>query len=223
MAFCESCGHELSAGAKFCSECGVAVGPSASSRNGSGQAVHKCPQCGERIDAFVARCPSCGYELRDSQTLSRVRELEDDLEGIESPKRRSELIRNFFIPNTKEDIYEFVILASSNLKAGGSDDAAWSAKLEQAIQKAELVFGDGPELNRLKRMRKSTSGTGLLRKAFNVVAGSKVLQALILFVVGAAFFAIGEAMNSMISMIGLFPVFGGMALLMPPSDGEKGE
>lgn len=220
MKFCAQCGGELSEGAKFCSECGAPTGNS--SAEAAGKTV-KCPQCGELIDAFVAKCPACGYELRGSQTLSRVRELEDALEGVESPKKRSELIRNFYIPNTKEDIYEFVILATSNLKAGGSDDSAWSAKLEQAIQKAELVFGNGPELDRIKRMRKSTSGTGLLRKLFNVVAGSKVIQALILFVVGAVFFMVGEATNSEVMMIGLFPLFGGMALLMPPSDNKKGE
>lgn len=220
MKFCAQCGSELSEGAKFCSECGTPTGNSSAAAAGK---TVKCPQCGELIDAFVAKCPACGYEIRGSQTLSRVRELEDALEGVESSKKRSELIRNFYIPNTKEDIYEFVILAASNLKAGGSDDSAWSAKLEQAIQKAELVFGNGPELDRIKRMRKSTSGTGLLRKLFNVVAGSKVIQALILFVVGAVFFMVGEATNSLVMMIGLFPLFGGMALLMPPSDNKKGE
>lgn len=220
MKYCTQCGEELVDGARFCSGCGMPVGGSTPKPEGR---TIKCPQCGERINAFVATCPSCGYEMRGSQTLSRVRELEDDLEGVESPKKRSELIRNFYIPNTKEDIYEFVILASSNLKAGGSDDAAWSTKLEQAIQKAELVFGDGPELDRLKKMHKSTSGTSSLRKAFNVVAGSKVIQALILFVISAVFFVVGEAMNSLIMMIGLFPLIGGMFLLMPPSNNEEGK
>ena len=219
MKYCTQCGEELMDGARFCSTCGTSVGNGSSKLDGS---TIKCPQCGERINAFVATCPSCGHELRGSQTLSRVRELEDDLEGVESAKKRSELIRNFYIPNTKEDIYEFVILASSNLKAGGSDDGAWNAKLEQAIQKAELVFGDGPELDKLKKMHKSTSGTSSLRKVFNVAAGSKVIQALILFVISAIFFVVGEAMNSLLMMVGLFPLLGGMILLMPFS-GNEGE
>lgn len=83
MQYCIHCGGELVDGARFCSSCGAPVGGGSSKSENS---TVKCPQCGERIDAFVAKCPACGHELRGSQTLSRVRELEDDLEGVESLK-----------------------------------------------------------------------------------------------------------------------------------------
>lgn len=183
MAFCESCGHELSSGAKFCSACGTAVGPTTSSRDGNGRALHKCPQCGEVLNAFVAKCPSCGYELRGSQTLSRVRELEDALGGMESSEKRAELIRNFYIPNTKEDIYEFFILATSNLKAGDVCSDAWTAKLEQAYSKARLVFNDNDELQRL-----TATYNRLMRRQPLVIAGKAIARshALRVICLGAA-------------------------------------
>lgn len=189
MKYCAQCGGELSEGAKFCSECGTPTGNSSAAAAGK---TVKCPQCGELIDAFVAKCPACGYELRGSQTLSRMRELEDALEGVESPKKRSELIRNFYIPNTKEDIYEFFILATSNLNAGGSDNAAWRAKLEQAIQKAELVFGEGDDLSRLTSAYAQINKKQTAARFFDLLMRSRGVQILCLLLFGVLLMVIGE-------------------------------
>ncbi len=225
MKYCIHCGGELVDGARFCSSCGAPVGGGSSKSENS---TAKCPQCGERIDAFVAKCPACGHELRGSQTLSRVRELEDDLEGVESPKKRSELIRNFYIPNTKEDIYEFFILATSNLKAGGSDDAAWRAKLEQAMQKAELIFGEGEDLTKLRKVYKKVTNeqrrhNGLLSKLGKFSSASKTMQRLIacvsLILVGVLIMVAGTATGDYIfQMIGMFPIIGGLSFAMNSDD-----
>lgn len=221
MKFCGQCGSELSEGAKFCSECGTPTGNSSAAAAGK---TVKCPQCGELIDAFVAKCPACGYELRGSQTLSRVRELEDALEGVESPKKRSELIRNFYIPNTKEDIYEFFILATSNLNAGGGDNAAWRAKLEQAMQKAELVFGEGKELEKISKIYKKVASeqrrrNGLMSKLGKFSSASGTMQKLIacvaLILLGVSIMVVGSVMEDYtLQMIGMFPIMGGLAFVM---------
>lgn len=225
MKYCIHCGGELVDGARFCSSCGAPVGGGSSKSENS---TVKCPQCGERIDAFVAKCPACGHELRGSQTLSRVRELEDNLEGVESPKKRSELIRNFYIPNTKEDIYEFFILATSNLKAGGSDDAAWRAKLEQAMQKAELIFGEGEDLTKLRKVYKKVTNeqrrhNGLLSKLGKISSAPKTMQSLIacvsLILVGVLIMVAGTATGDYIfQMIGMFPIIGGLSFAMNSDD-----
>lgn len=146
MAFCINCGQELAKGAKFCANCGKEVG---APQNGAKEQrktvydgeLHKCPNCGERLDSFVTACPACGYELRGAKVTSVVNELAQKLESSESMEQKIDLIRNFYIPNTKEDIYEFFILATSNMSAGGYDVEAWYAKLEQAYQKVRLLFG----------------------------------------------------------------------------------
>lgn len=140
--------------------------------------LHKCPSCGETINAFTTECPTCGYELRGTNVASSVRELSLKLEQIgymntntkkislnpfkgvtkdssnTANDQKVSLIRSFSIPNTKEDIIEFMILASSNIdmKLYGLHDQgvltadqrelsdAWLAKFEQAYQKAKLML-----------------------------------------------------------------------------------
>lgn len=188
MAFCINCGQELAEGAKFCANCGKAVtGESTTSQRKTVYEgnLHKCPNCGEVLNSFVTNCPTCGHEIRDTQGVSSVRQLAIKLEQLESkrpPKKgtniftqtfsggtqlqsideqKIDLIRNFSIPNTKEDVLEFIVLAAANidLKVYGLDSSryqmldparrelsdAWLAKLEQADQKAEIMFGHTQE------------------------------------------------------------------------------
>lgn len=188
MAFCINCGQELAEGAKFCANCGKAVtGESTTSQRKTVYEgnLHKCPNCGEVLNSFVTNCPTCGHEIRDTQGVSSVRQLAIKLEQLESkrpPKKgtnifaqtfsggtqlqsideqKIDLIRNFSIPNTKEDVLEFIVLAAANidLKVYGLDSSryqmldparrelsdAWLVKLEQADQKAEIMFGHTQE------------------------------------------------------------------------------
>ena len=140
--------------------------------------VHKCPNCGEILNSFTVECPACGYELRNVRVSSGVEEFSLKLEKIEASrgakkrlfskasvenanikKQRISFIRNFAIPNTKEDILEFMILAASNIntKAEPTEDEAeesdaWKAKFEQAYQKAEYQFGDDVEFYRFQKI-----------------------------------------------------------------------
>lgn len=186
MLFCNKCGKKLPEGAKFCLECGAKVedNDSSTQRNAAFEGkLHKCPNCGEVLKSFVLNCPTCGYEIRNSENTSAVKFLQIELNKIEESRpqtgvknilsqmlnigqisntdeQKIALIRNFVIPNTKEDILEFIILASSNIdtKVYGLDTSrrgfdvvprelsdAWLAKLEQAYQKAQLTFGGTQE------------------------------------------------------------------------------
>lgn len=188
VAFCINCGQELIDGAKFCANCGAKVnGDNSSIRRKTVYEgnLHKCPNCGEVLNSFVTNCPVCGYEIRDAQGVSSVKQLAMKLEQLETkrpPRKRTnifsqalgagaqlqsideqkiDLIKNFAIPNTKEDVLEFIVLAAANidLKVYGLDSGryqmldparrelsdAWLAKLEQADQKAEIMFGQTQE------------------------------------------------------------------------------
>lgn len=104
--------------------------------------VHKCPNCGEIIDAFQIKCSSCGYELRGVNSNLTIKELAEKISSSKNKDEKNELISNFYIPNTKEDIYEFFILAVSNIEAGDECLEAWYAKLEQAYHKANLLLAN---------------------------------------------------------------------------------
>ena len=147
--------------------------------------IIKCPNCGEVLGSFLAVCPSCGYELRGVHANSSLKELSAKLEAVdlqpdiaqkgtllknlsreltEKEKQKITLIRNFPIPNTKEDLYEFLIMAASNVDTEhieGWNSAqsegekalseAWKAKYEQAYHKAKISFGNSQEFQELNK------------------------------------------------------------------------
>ena len=146
--------------------------------------IHKCPNCGEALESFVVNCPSCGYEFRGAKNSSSVREFAAKLVAIEeartstdsvskkkfqnqsevseTDKKKISLIRSFAIPNTKEDLFEFLILASSNIniqrygilepisESEKKVSDAWAAKFEQAYEKAKLSFGHTHEFKKMQ-------------------------------------------------------------------------
>jgi len=172
MVFCTNCGQELAEGAKFCSECGAKVGPIAAHRTEKDDVVydgrlHKCRNCGETIKAFETSCPVCGYELRDIYASAAIRSFADKMKELQETGKAKDknniinLIRTFPIPNTKEDLFEFIILAGSNIRNDRYGDLpkykqeisdAWGAKFEQAYNKARIAFGDDPDFSRIKEI-----------------------------------------------------------------------
>lgn len=147
MPFCSNCGKEIENNAKFCSGCGSPCNTAQSDNQGQRKTkfegeIHKCPQCGEVLDSFTTVCPSCGYELRGSSTTSAVKEFAAKLDTATTEYQKESIIRSFPIPNTKEDIFEFMILASSNIDEHPNKNVfnAWIAKFEQCYQKAKLSF-----------------------------------------------------------------------------------
>lgn len=155
----------------------------------------KCPNCGEVLDSFITNCPSCGYELRGLDGTYSVKTLEYKIEQLESQRTRQKepsivkkmfgnnklekvdsqivsLIKNYIIPNTKEDILEFLFLASSNIdfKVYGFNKQqyqtnnpaqleisdAWIAKFEQAYQKAKILFGESEEFKNIDDLYNKT-------------------------------------------------------------------
>lgn len=196
MAFCINCGQELADGAKFCASCGKAVNNDSTNQRKTvydGE-IHKCPNCGDILDAYEFVCETCGYERRGAKSANSVSELQkrlSDLYAKRPPKKIKtvfehaisggqltnideeivNLIKSFVIPNNKEDILEFAILAASciDVKVYGSVDGerynmlnpaqreisdAWLTKLEQAYEKAKIMFENSQAFESIKRLLK---------------------------------------------------------------------
>ena len=97
-----------------------------------------CPKCGKQVPPLTIKC-ECGYEFKEQGTLSSSQILCEKIEKINSrPMKHSpgsydgdaeldnrnseiiDLISIFPVPNSKEDIVEFISMAvpNSNLKGG---------------------------------------------------------------------------------------------------------
>lgn len=164
MAFCGKCGARIQDGADYCPQCGAAVSAasideSAPGRNQYDGTIHKCPRCGEAIASFELICPSCGLELRDVSAAKSLEALDGKLKDVSSDKERANVIRSFPIPNTREDILELMILASSNMGGlqEGEELSAWKTKYEQCYQKARLAFGDSAAFDEVGKAREAAS------------------------------------------------------------------
>lgn len=147
MAFCSNCGHQLADGAKFCFECGAKVNVPAVSQGEQRKTVydgkiHKCPNCGDILDAYEAVCESCGYERRGNDATSSSLIFAEQLNAAPTEQEKAAIIQSFPIPNSKEDIIEFLILASSSINRSTPTITlnAWKTKIEQCYLKAKLVF-----------------------------------------------------------------------------------
>ncbi len=146
MAFCTNCGNQLQDGANFCAFCGTLV-TNANYNNKRNMVydgdLHKCPNCGELLNSFVSSCPTCGYELRNSYVTNAIKDFVYKISIAQTDEQRFHLISNFAIPNTKEDIMEFLIIASTNAESGCTTQAitnAWLVKLDQCYYKAQLML-----------------------------------------------------------------------------------
>lgn len=159
----------------------------------------KCPNCGSNLSGLDASCPYCGTQIVGKHASSSVREFVDELTKIDAGtsegkgvwhalgfdqamslaygdkalRQKLSLISSFPIPNTVEEISEFVILAASSIDVRFGKDTrrnrfysrpgntyysdislakAWIGKLKQAYQKAELSFPNDPAFCQIKKI-----------------------------------------------------------------------
>lgn len=221
MGFRIKCGHALAEGAHFCGNCGVAIGEahteSEQRKSVYDGELHKCPNCAEMLNSFMSSCPSCGYELRGSKSKSRVDELATKLELAESAEQKISIIRNFYVPNTKEDIYEFVILATSNMNSYDYDYEAWEAKLQQAYQKATLSFGDTQEFHYIHQLYTQTQKHKRQKVLVTTVKKSKKMQFLLTFTIGLIIISIAALLENALgkgnALVLIFSIPGTLLLL----------
>lgn len=173
--FCPYCGTKLDDGTQFCKNCGEAIHDDTREMHGAANEqscaenpterttvyegyIHKCPNCGEVLNAFASHCPSCGYELRGAQSTNAIKDFSLKIEQAALDEQKVTLIRNFPVPNTKEDIFEFMILASTNITGEQQKKVfdAWLVKFEQSYQKAQLVIKDPSDMAQIKTIYDKT-------------------------------------------------------------------
>ncbi len=187
MAYCTKCGAKLVEGNAFCGNCGSPVGEQIKRKEKT--TVAYCPACGEVVGKNETKCPACGFEIRDasegsiallSEKLDKIEAMrprknkDDEEDGISATdKRKINLIQTWPIPNTKEDLYEFMSMASGNcvpsqgLFASTTDNAltsAWLSTFEQSYAKAERLFGADDDFELIKKIKADVNKKIILAK-----------------------------------------------------------
>lgn len=185
MAVCASCGYEASEKFNFCPECGssasLSVENHGSAREEYAGKVIKCPNCGDPLDSLQTQCEVCGYEIRDAKATESIRDFTQKIASLdyersiqidaleEAPSainslvgRKARAIREFAIPNNKEDVLDFMVLAGSNIdpfylcedlpkdNPNRIMAEAWKAKFDQAYNKATVLFEADSRFERIE-------------------------------------------------------------------------
>ena len=153
---CPNCGELLDAFRSHCPSCGYEIRDARSSSS-----VRELAQKLERIEA-ERMAP-----IEEKKSLMKMvfgkdfkeeNEVEEAQERFDEHKRqqKANLIINFSVPNTREDILEFMILASSNIdvKKGIDDEVtkAWLSKLDQVYEPNNLLMGNKPSFAQIKNI-----------------------------------------------------------------------
>lgn len=162
MNYCPTCGKQLNTNEKNCNNCGTQIinQPTFNEKRTTiyeGE-IHKCPNCGEVLkSSFEIVCPNCKYEFRYSKKSDNLNAFVNQLNNEIDENKKIDIVKNFPIPNTKDDIFEFMLLAYSNfdidyylthLEQNDISDA-WLIKIKQCYQKAKLLFTH-QELNKIE-------------------------------------------------------------------------
>ena len=117
--------------------------PMSSNKEGE---IKKCPSCGATAVTFSTKCADCGHEFRNTQAASSIKSLISKLEIAEQNARNSKqsggilggllemvdsetaierrifeakanIISTYPVPNTKEDILEFLTLSVAQINS----------------------------------------------------------------------------------------------------------
>lgn len=134
-----------------------AVKKNAGPKSGKHGVVKTCPNCGATVEGGNAKCPECGYAFTGVDAVSSAKELDKRLRGVsgtggESDEKRANIISSFPIPNTREDLFEFMASmepkAFNRYKEGTVTviGKAYYEKFVEALNKARISFPDDPAL-----------------------------------------------------------------------------
>lgn len=202
MKYCINCGTELPDNAKFCFSCGASQDVDDNSETKREQTfagkIYKCPNCGAVVDSFESRCPECGYEFRGAESTKSLKEFSLKLTKAHSDSEKEDLIKSFPIPNAKEDIIDFMLLATSNIQTEENESLykSWIIKLEQGYQKAQILMKDDEDFliveDLYNKTKKKIGGKKVLRTAGKAITKTgSTIGFLINFIVENALTIIG--------------------------------
>lgn len=142
-------------------------------------------------------------QAREKELNARRKERKRKERKFERQKRKEKtnLIHNFPIPNSKEDIFEFMLLASSSIKFSSKERVitkAWMAKMDQVYQKAEIIFNNNTDLEQVREVYEKTKAKGKRRKIIKLV-----LTLLAVVVCAIVLFRLGKGVSNVLSGIKL--------------------
>jgi len=222
---CPNCGELLDSFKSHCPSCGYEIRDARSSSS-----VRELAQKLERIEA-ERMAP-----IEEKKSLMKMvfgkdfkeeDEVEEAQERFDEHKRqqKANLIINFSVPNTREDILEFMILASSNIdvKKGIDDEVtkAWISKLDQVYEKARLLLGNSPSFSQIKYIYERKKAQIKNRKFKGLATACFIVGGYILLMSFIFFMAENPAAAIILLLVGIAILAGGVKCISTYNKNDK--
>ena len=194
MKYCRYCGAQISDDAIFCDKCGSKLAETSAAKPSKDEItvvdgkIFKCPSCGSNLPFNATACPFCGAEIRGRSSSSSLKEFFDSIRDTDDKEKTIGLIKAFPVPNNKEDIIEFMLMASSNFDADHYSEnrdeetvnGAWLAKIELCYQKSKILFTARSDLQQIesiyqkiqRKIKKGGKKSFMKRWGVAVICGS---------------------------------------------------
>lgn len=121
--------------------------------------INKCPSCGGALKAFASRCELCGHELAGvganrtiTDLVEKFGEIESELAkaGVTGSKlekelvaRKARVIRDFPIPNAREDLQSLIYFIHPKIQDNVKPDPNaedWRVKFREVLNLAKNAY-----------------------------------------------------------------------------------
>ena len=119
--------------------------------------VVKCPNCGSTDVVGKVKCPECGYVFTNIKANSSAERLAEQLASVEKARRgdlvggvlsvfgggkateKATIIQNFPVPNTRDDLLEFLSMLKPKSAKYGKAETTMGAESEKKLSIAYYV------------------------------------------------------------------------------------
>ena len=123
--------------------------------------VMKCPNCGAPYQPGTGKCPECGHYFQNVAAVSSAQRMAEGIQKIlngpsgilgfgELTKQNkiSRYIADFPVPNSKDDMLEFITARDVKRKSKSLYDGDFADKYKEVVKKAQLLFPDDPQIQK---------------------------------------------------------------------------
>ena len=105
--------------------------------------VRKCPSCGAIVPPLAVSCAECGHEFTGVEANLSSKKLADLLVNEQSLSKRELIVKTFPVPNTKNDLFEFIVFMRTdvlNEDLGLDTCSIYYDKYVECLGKVKVLF-----------------------------------------------------------------------------------
>lgn len=137
--------------------------------------VKKCPACGIIVGSYAVVCPTCGTEFREIPVSQTVEKFYARLSEMEASKKE-EFIINFVVPNTKEEILDFLTMATSQIEPLSHIDYLYNSKRSQISRRNQIWIRKMEQIQLRASISMKDDKSGF-QTVSNIVENAKAIEA----------------------------------------------